>query len=245
MDCDVGDGLSSLMYAIYLRSSDKLFESFMDECCKYYEAPVHDFGEMRRRDNKKLRGDIFENFCVLYLKNVRKYDNVYLLKDLPQEILSKLNLPDRDMGIDIVVELNGEYSAVQCKYRKRDKIKNVITWKSLSTFYGLCLRTGPWQKYIVITNCDNITHQGKKTNKDLSICFKTLQNISHNQWLSMCNLKPNTLQQNSSIIINSNINTNINTNINFNKDINKDPNKDDEKLNKDELRRLRILKYDT
>lgn len=190
--------LEELLYKIYLRSPQNLFDEFMDECNKFYEAPVHSFSEMRRRDNKKLRGDIFEEFCALYMKHIKKYDNVYLLKKLPENIRTQLGLSTRDMGIDLVVEKNGEYSAVQCKYRKRDKYRNMITWKTLSTFYALCLRTGPWVKYIVFTNCDYVTHQGKKNSNDLSICIQTLRSITQNQWLSMCNLTSHTLKDTSS-----------------------------------------------
>lgn len=220
--------LSEELYKIYLKSPDNLFDSFIEECAKWYEQPAHSFEEMRRRDNKKLRGDIFEEFCVLYLTYIRKYKNVYLLKDLPEEIRLQLSLSKRDMGIDIIVEdNNGEFGAIQCKYRKRDtnKSKTIVTWKALSTFYALCLRTGPWSKYIIITNCDYTTHQGKKTNKDLSICIGTLRNISKEQWLSMCNIKSYTLD--SEINIESENITKIQSN--------KNP-------NKDELRQLRLLK---
>ena len=47
--------------------------------------------------------------------------------------------------------------------------KNVLSWKQLSTFYALCR---PFDKYIIMTNCDYVRHQGVKTNKDLSICLK-------------------------------------------------------------------------
>jgi hypothetical protein len=42
---------------------------------------------MRNRDNKKIRGDIFEEFCVLYLQHVKKYPRVWLLKDVPDDII--------------------------------------------------------------------------------------------------------------------------------------------------------------
>ena len=37
----------------------------------WYSQPAHTLQEMRSRDNKKIRGDIFEDFCVLYLKEVK------------------------------------------------------------------------------------------------------------------------------------------------------------------------------
>jgi hypothetical protein len=152
---------------------------------------------MRTRDNKKIRGDVFEDFSVLYLKHVRGYDQVWRLEDVPNHVLGGLGLKRPDMGIDIIAEKNGKYSAVQCKYKKHTTIKpvNILSWKALSTFYALCLRSGPWEKYIVMTNCDYVRHAGKKTPKDLSICLKTFQNTTKEEWTRMCNLEGHTVTQ--------------------------------------------------
>ena len=186
--------LQNILYTIFLRSPVNLFDEFICECQKWYEVPAHSFVEMRKRDNKKIRGDIFEEFCVLYLKYIKSYDNVMLLKEVPGELLEKLSIKRRDMGIDIIVEHNNNYYAVQCKYKKnKTKRKNIVSWKALSTFYALCLRSGPWAKYIVMTNCDYAKHEGKKSEKDLSLCLKTFQNIDKDNWLKMCNLNGNKL----------------------------------------------------
>ena len=84
--------LQDTLYTIFLRSPNNLFDEFILECQKWYESPAHSFCEMRMRDNKKIRGDIFEEFCLLYLKFVKGYKNVWLLKDVPDEILEKLVL---------------------------------------------------------------------------------------------------------------------------------------------------------
>ena len=184
------DNLQDELYKIFLKSPTNLFDEFILECQKWYEMPAHSFSEMRMRDNKKVRGDIFEEFCVLYLKYVKGYKNVWLLKDVPDAILDKLILKRRDMGIDIIVETSDEkYLAVQCKYKKHTGCKlNILSWRALSTFYALCLRTGPWDKYIIMTNCVYTRHQGKKTSQDVSYCLKTLQNITKDEWLRMCNV---------------------------------------------------------
>ena len=59
------NNLQDELYKIYLRSPLNLFDEFLTECQKWYEIPAHTFSEMRMRDNKKIRGDIFEEFCVL------------------------------------------------------------------------------------------------------------------------------------------------------------------------------------
>jgi hypothetical protein len=182
--------MQETLHTILLRSPANLFDEFMNECQRWYDEPAHSFVEMRTRDNKKIRGDIFEDFCVLYLKHVKTFKNVWRLQDIPDEIRVSLSLGTRDMGIDIVAENDGKFYAIQCKYKKHTSIKkNIVTWKALSTFYALCMRTGPWEKYIVMTNCDYARHAGKKGPKDLSICLRTFQSTTKEQWTRMCELK--------------------------------------------------------
>lgn len=182
--------IAKTLHAVLLRSPPNLWDAFSEECRAFYETPAHSFVEMRTRENKKLRGDLFEEFCVMYLKHVRSYAQVWRLEDVPTEILERLGMGRRDMGIDLVAEKDGKYAAIQCKYKTWTGAKKpIVTWKSVSTFYALCMRTGPWDKYIVMTNCAYVRHQGKKTPKDLSICQKTLQAITKEQWTKMCELK--------------------------------------------------------
>ena len=57
------DDLQSEMYKLFLKSPNNLFDEFILECQKWYEAPAC---EMRMRDNKKVRCDMFEEFSVLF-----------------------------------------------------------------------------------------------------------------------------------------------------------------------------------
>jgi hypothetical protein len=188
--------MESLLHTILLRGDSDHFDQFIVECQKWYDEPAHTFTEMRTRDNKKIRGDVFEEFCVLYLRHVVGYTQVWLLKDVPEDVLTLLSLKRPDVGIDIICERNGKYSAVQCKYKKHvgHKSKTMVTWKQLSTFYALVLRTGPWEKYVVMTNCDYVRHMGKKTPKDLSICLARFRKITKDQWTAMCGLKGHVLE---------------------------------------------------
>lgn len=194
--------LQEILYNIYLSSPQNLFDQFILECQKWYEAPAHSFSEMRTRDNKKIRGDIFEAFSLLYLKYVKGYKKVWLLKDIPTDILEKLCMKKRDMGIDLVIETHDNlFIAIQCKYKKHNSFKqNILSWKSLSTFYALCLRTGPWSKYIIMTNCIYTRHQGKKTEKDISYCLKTFENITKEEWLKMCEKNGEKLGSDESLV---------------------------------------------
>lgn len=185
--------LRQQLHKVFLQSPKNLFDEFIQECQRWYSQPAHTLQEMRTRDNKKIRGDIFEDFCVLYLKEVKGFQEVWLLEDLPEEHLVQLSLKRRDMGIDIIVKHNEEWFAVQCKYKTPTSKKSYITWSALSTFYAMCLRTGPWAKFIVMTNCDYTRHQGPKGPKDLSICLGTFRSISSDEWLKLCNVSGNTL----------------------------------------------------
>lgn len=217
--------LQILLHKVFLRSPVNLFDEFLNEVQKWYESPAHTFTEMRIRNNKKIRGDIFEEFCCLYLKFIMNYDDVWLLSDVPDNILELLKMKRQDMGIDIIVKHGEAYYAVQCKYKKHTcSGKNVLSWTALSTFYAMCLRTGPWAKYIVMTNCDYTRHQGGKTDKDLSICLKTFQNLQNSDWLKMCNLTGSTL-------------------VNFPKSTNLLTNKPSSELTREELRELRMAYY--
>lgn len=51
-----------------------------------------------------------------------------------------------------------------------------------------------------MTNCIYTRHQGKKTPQDLSICLKTLQNITKDEWLKMCSITGNILNQEPIVI---------------------------------------------
>jgi predicted helicase len=191
--------LPKILHAVFLRSPQNLFDEFLIECQKWYSEPAHTLTEMRTRDNKKIRGDIFEEFCVLYLKHVKGYKTVWLLEDVPEDILAKLSMKRKDMGIDIVVNDGTNYMAVQCKYKTNHSKSayTAVSWQALSTFYALCMRTGPWSQYIVMTNCDYVRHQGKKTDSDVSIALNKLRLITKDEWLTMCEIKGNCINLSS------------------------------------------------
>ena len=180
------------LHAILLRSPPILFDEFMKDCQKEYDAPAHSLTELRSRENKKKRGDIFEEFCRLYLLKVLGYTDVWLLPEVPADIRDELKLPKRDMGIDIICRKEGVYTAVQCKYKKVSGKAVSVPWRELSTFQGLCAKTGPYEKHIVMTTANFVRHQGEKTAKDISICLASLRGISSGDWTKMCGLSGNT-----------------------------------------------------
>jgi superfamily II DNA or RNA helicase len=86
-----------------------------------------------------------------------------MYKDIPIEIMEKLNLPAIDKGIDIVcIDKNDKIYGVQCKYRAdRDTI---IPWGELSTFPALAF-TCDIDIGVFITNCFDVCVDLKSKNK--------------------------------------------------------------------------------
>lgn len=175
------------------------FDEFETRCREEYDKECGSLAEMRLRDNKKIRGDIFECFALRYMKCIYKYKNskgdkveglkeVWLLKDLPNDLREKLNMEKVDLGIDLVgVDDENNYYAIQVKFRTPNPYKssNGIGWKQLSTFYGLVNKTGPWIKHVVFTNANYVRHVGQKTSKDLSICRTKLLQLKHMDFLKL------------------------------------------------------------
>jgi hypothetical protein len=173
----------------------ELFDIFLKLYLTHTTEPVHSLAELREKRTTKHKGDLFECFCQLYLKYIKNYDEVWMLKELPPSIREALSLESHDVGIDLIAKKNGRYSAVQCKYktpRQDGTVKdapwiwhNTVNWSSVSTFYALCARTGPWEKYIVMTTAKSIKRMGHKNEKDLSFCIGTFRKLTTLDFISM------------------------------------------------------------
>ena len=171
-----------------LNSQSNIFDCIINEIeNKTTNSIAHTIDELKLKFNKKIKGDYFEALCWLYIKFILKHDEVWLYKDISLDIKQLLNLTINDYGIDIVSKKDNEYYAIQCKYRKPNNKIQIISWRSLSTFYGLVSKTGPWKRHIVMTNVNGCKHIGQKTEKDLSICIGTFRNLTHFDWLKMIN----------------------------------------------------------
>lgn len=172
-----------------------IFDIFLKLYLTHTTEPVHSIAELREKRTTKHKGDLFERFCQLYLKYIKKYDEVWMLKELPIAIREALSLESHDVGIDLIAKKNGRYSAVQCKYktpRQDGTVKdapwiwhNTVNWSSVSTFYALCARTGPWEKHIVMTTAKSIKRMGHKNEKDLSICIGSFQKLTSLDFITM------------------------------------------------------------
>lgn len=178
------------------KESPCIFDRLLYRFETFSDRPVSSLGEMKRRDNKRLKGAGWERFCKWYLSIVQQYHRVWLWTEIPDDIRVTLKLKSRvDNGIDIVAQQreNGPYVAVQCKYRK--KITQTVTWTTLSTFVGLCCQTGPWEKHIVMTNCKGVSRKTgiERTPKDQTIAYGTFKNLSRAQCTTFTSTEVNFL----------------------------------------------------
>jgi hypothetical protein len=169
-----------------LKEAD-FFDTCVEKIIEYHDAPVHSLQEMRQKRSTKVKGDLFEAWCILFLR-IRGYQS-WLLKDVPEEILSSLGMKRFDVGIDIVAYKYGRYSAIQCKFKKPRPgfVKgtwlpyNCVNWKEVSTFYSLCHRTqgkANWKYHIVMTNCKYVRRMGDPTPHDKTYAYGTFASLS-------------------------------------------------------------------
>jgi hypothetical protein len=170
-------------------STNNKFDILMREIENYIEGgTAHNMAELKEKaNNKKKKGDLFEAFCFLYLEIVLQHEQVWFYKDFPKELKDQFHLTKNDYGIDLLSKKGDHYYAIQCKYKKpQDKVQ-IISWRALSTFYAIVVKTGPWLKHITMTNVNGCKHIGQKTEKDWSICIGTFRKIDHFMWLKMSN----------------------------------------------------------
>ena len=219
------------------KSDTNKFDDIIKICETYYNKPVNNMFDLKKK-NPNLKGEIFECFTFLYLKNHYNLIDVWATNKnnycdfVPTNIRDYLKLGKRDMGIDFVGrDIDNNFYAIQAKYRKRTKDrKTTIPWKQLCTFYGLVLKTGPYKKHIIITNADSVTHVGYKTEKDETIGYNKLSKINHFEWMKIFDILEN--KNTNENIINDNINNTNTNNTNINN------------TNNDEIRSKRLLYFD-
>ena len=155
---------------------DHIFEKFIEEiACT--STNITDLKSYTKRV-----GDVWEDFTMLYLQKMHDM-TVYKIANCPDDVLSRLKLKRRDVGIDLIaINPKKEHIAVQCKYRKTCK---ALSWRDLSTFDALCMRTGPWVQCIVITTSTGVRREGLTTSKDVFWGHNHFKNLSRYDWMSI------------------------------------------------------------
>lgn len=129
---------------------------------------------------KTIAGKVFEYFCKYYFivdPTQDEYETVWMYEEIPENIRTDLQLPPIDHGIDILLKnRDGEYSAVQCKF-KNDESKS-LSWSGDKIANVFALGTNC--KYVVvISNCSDVTKvaQGFKE-KYTQFLYDRLSDIS-------------------------------------------------------------------
>jgi hypothetical protein len=185
-----------------------LFDIFIKEILSYHDTPAQTIAELNKKlKRNKFKGPLFEEFCKKYMKYIYQADFVWLLSEIPEDIMKELSLTRRDYGIDLVMKKRGKYYPIQCKLKSPKKLsKNMerkyhylnVTWKDLSTFYALCNRSGPvggWDKLIVFTNTQYINRKGRKDENDKSICYGTLNKLEEEDFKNLLGEKIFSIEQ--------------------------------------------------
>lgn len=122
----------------------------------------------------KAKGDVFERVVQRYLQIEPRYrsllKHVWLLDEVPQKIRKHLQLPSRDMGIDLVAETHdGSYWAIQAKYRA--EVGRRMTFRELSTFAALAYTSCRNIRYaLVCTTTDRISSELEGQPERIGVC---------------------------------------------------------------------------
>ena len=131
--------------------------------------------------NTKGMGDSFEQLTKLYfLINPiyqSKYQDVWLLDEVPAKDLEYLELPRQDLGIDLIARSGSEYHAIQCKYHsnKNSSVSN----NEISTFTSL------------LANKKNLTHgyicsTALNTSRNFNkLEIQNISNILYDTWSTL------------------------------------------------------------
>lgn len=187
---EIERGIGTWIRSAVSQSDVDVMTYVMDRINLECNKPCPNFAKFQERSTK-AKGDYFERFVKLYLKAVYSGAlNVWLLSEVPENILATCGLRRCDRGIDILVQFTYGLVPVQAKYRSRCKTsKNsrppVLGWQELSTFYALCARTGPWCGTLIVTTADYAAKEGHKISTDATMAYKTLASTPKEMWLKM------------------------------------------------------------
>ncbi|MDB2613620.1 DEAD/DEAH box helicase family protein [Chlamydiales bacterium] len=122
----------------------------------------------------KDKGICFELLTKYYLTINSKYRStltqVWLLEEVPENVKTHLNLPECDEGIDLIAETKeGDYWAVQCKYRSTEN--SSLSRRELSTFtdlsFNICKNIS---HALICTNSKKLSHKFSLYNENISFC---------------------------------------------------------------------------
>ena len=122
---------------------------------------------------EKEKGDRFEDLTKAYLQLAPEYasklKNVWRLDEVPAVTRKKLNLPATDKGIDLIAETHeGEFWAVQCKYRQNTDQQ--LTHTDISTFTSLTFQACKGISYALVCSTTERVTQLYRGEERIGFC---------------------------------------------------------------------------
>jgi predicted helicase len=144
------------------------------------------------KNKPKLMGTIFELF-VFYLFQIdpelkNGLEKLWMWDDVPLSVLQKLNLPNKDKGIDLLAKINGQYVPIQVKFRSNKN--TTISWTELGTFAGLAFAPNDeTESAYFVTNtfelCDTLWNDENNCQKIKPIYGEYFENLDDNLFDNM------------------------------------------------------------
>jgi superfamily II DNA or RNA helicase len=133
--------------------------------------------------DKKQKGDLFETITYYLFKLLPVLNNnlinIWLYKDVPTNILKTMKLPEKDKGIDLLLQNKDGYYAIQCKFRSNPN--TCVPWGDLSTFFGLSFGMNNKMKGgFLVTNTYDVCDEVIKSDKVQSIHGEFFDNLPDN-----------------------------------------------------------------
>ena len=168
------------LYSTALRAeANNLFREFV----KTIEAECKPSNVRALKTYTQTVGRIWETFCLEYVTQVLKW-NAWTLNACPH--LGNLGLKSRDVGIDLIaMDADSNFVAIQCKFRKNH---HKLSWRDVSTFDALCMRSGPWKKRIVMATSHSIQREGQKMEEDVFWGKAYFDRLERHVWTSLAGL---------------------------------------------------------
>ena len=129
---------------------------------------------------KKAKGDAFERltywFFLLNEVHASQYEEVWLWADVPQQVKEELNLPDQDLGIDLLLKKGTEYHAVQCKYHTNHHAN--VSFREVATFLSVLESNDRISLGYICSSANGMTANFEKVSKNT----KQIQRILSDTW---------------------------------------------------------------
>lgn len=133
---------------------------------------------VERIKNSKEKGDAMEHLVYFYLKSHPHYydiKEIYMEKDIPEQIRAKLKLEKKDNGVDgIIIRNDGKIIAYQVKFRA-DHLPP--TARELSTFWA---ESEYADMRLICANSTNLPKVSNKKRNQMSILLDTFMGLDSN-----------------------------------------------------------------